>query len=127
MDISSNNSSSDYDDYDPNVDYSALMGTVPVGSELYNKYKAYRDRKMSEGNYGNMASTARINKFYEMGYKLGEGKFTGYTNFTQIPDWLWEETVGKTFRTGGYTGSWGESGKLAVLHEKELVLNKEDT
>lgn len=127
MDAGSNSSSSDYDDYDPSVDYSALMGTVPVGSELYNKYKAYRDRKMSEGNYGNVASTARINKFYEMGYKLGEGKFAGYTNFTQIPDWLWEETIGKTFRTGGYTGSWGESGKLAMLHEKELVLNKEDT
>lgn len=29
--------------------------------------------------------------------------------------------------TGGYTGSWGSNGKLAVLHEKELVLNKEDT
>lgn len=29
--------------------------------------------------------------------------------------------------TGGYTGSWGTSGKLAILHEKELVLNKEDT
>lgn len=29
--------------------------------------------------------------------------------------------------TGGYTGAWGSSGKLAVLHEKELVLNKEDT
>lgn len=127
MDISSNSPSSDYDDYDPSVDYSALMGTVPVGSELYNKYKAYRDRKMSEGSYNDMASTARVNAFYEKGYKLGEGKFAGYTNFTQIPDWLWEETVGKTFRTGGYTGSWGESGKLAMLHEKELVLNKEDT
>ena len=32
-----------------------------------------------------------------------------------------------TFDTGGYTGSWGSEGKLAVLHEKELVLNKEDT
>lgn len=29
--------------------------------------------------------------------------------------------------TGGYTGSWGSSGKLAVLHEKELVLNASDT
>jgi hypothetical protein len=29
--------------------------------------------------------------------------------------------------TGGYTGAWGNSGKLAVLHEKELVLNKSDT
>ena len=29
--------------------------------------------------------------------------------------------------TGGYTGAWGTSGKLAMLHEKELVLNAEDT
>ena len=33
----------------------------------------------------------------------------------------------KGFDTGGYTGSWGPYGKLAMLHEKELVLNKEDT
>lgn len=31
------------------------------------------------------------------------------------------------YDTGGYTGAWGSSGKLAVLHEKELVLNKDDT
>ena len=31
------------------------------------------------------------------------------------------------FATGGYTGAWGDAGKLAVLHEKELVLNKTDT
>jgi hypothetical protein len=31
------------------------------------------------------------------------------------------------YDTGGYTGDWGSEGKLAVLHEKELVLNKEDT
>ena len=31
------------------------------------------------------------------------------------------------FNTGGYTGEWGSSGKIAILHEKELVLNKEDT
>lgn len=30
-------------------------------------------------------------------------------------------------RTGGYTGEWGNSGKLAILHEKELILNKYDT
>lgn len=29
--------------------------------------------------------------------------------------------------TGGYTGAWGPTGKLAVLHEKELVLNSKDT
>ena len=31
------------------------------------------------------------------------------------------------FDTGGYTGQWGSYGKLAMLHEKELVLNKQDT
>ena len=29
--------------------------------------------------------------------------------------------------TGGYTGSWGHEGKLAMLHEKELILNAQDT
>lgn len=32
-----------------------------------------------------------------------------------------------TFKTGGYTGDWGDSGKLSILHEKELVLNQNDT
>lgn len=32
-----------------------------------------------------------------------------------------------SFDTGGYTGAWGPQGKLAILHEKELVLNKQDT
>ena len=31
------------------------------------------------------------------------------------------------FDTGGYTGSWGNNGRLGILHEKELVLNREDT
>lgn len=29
--------------------------------------------------------------------------------------------------TGGYTGEWGDSGKFAMLHEKELILNANDT
>ena len=33
----------------------------------------------------------------------------------------------KSYDTGGYTGAWGPDGKLAMLHEKELVLNKQDT
>lgn len=32
-----------------------------------------------------------------------------------------------TFKSGGYTGSWGPSGKLAIIHEKELILNQDDT
>lgn len=33
----------------------------------------------------------------------------------------------KAYDTGGYTGVWGSDGRIAMLHEKELVLNKQDT
>jgi hypothetical protein len=33
----------------------------------------------------------------------------------------------KGYDTGGYTGTWGEEGRLALLHQKELVLNAQDT
>ena len=53
------------------------------------------------------------------------------------PGYLWKSSDG-TVRTrsgaiwhgetGGYTGDWGtDEGKFAMLHEKQLVLNKEDT
>lgn len=32
-----------------------------------------------------------------------------------------------SFDTGGYTGDWGPEGKLAVLHQKEIILNATDT
>lgn len=38
-----------------------------------------------------------------------------------------DEEVDTGYDTGGYTGAWGKNGKLAILHEKELVLNAEDT
>jgi hypothetical protein len=31
------------------------------------------------------------------------------------------------YDTGGYTGSWGPYGKLGILDEKELILDKGDT
>ena len=48
----------------------------------------------------------------------------GY-NTTELRRKAKEQGIGMA--TGGYTGEWGASGKLAFLHEKELVLNKEDT
>ena len=35
---------------------------------------------------------------------------------------------GASFNTGGFTGVWNDvDGRMAILHEKELVLNQEDT
>ena len=35
--------------------------------------------------------------------------------------------AGRSFDTGGYTGEWGPEGRLAMLHQKEIVLNAHDT
>lgn len=40
----------------------------------------------------------------------------------------WEDAKKQMgYDTGGYTGEWGKEGRLAFLHQKELVLNAEDT
>ena len=45
--------------------------------------------------------------------------------------WDWNEAlkyVLDNYDTGGYTGNWNSSdGRVAVLHQKELVLNAKDT
>jgi hypothetical protein len=40
-------------------------------------------------------------------------------------DYYYDEALklAGSYDTGGYTGSWGPEGKMAILHEKELVLN----
>ena len=41
--------------------------------------------------------------------------------------WLKQSQI-SGYDTGGYTGDWNsKEGRLAILHEKELVLNKDDT
>jgi hypothetical protein len=62
----------------------------------------------------------------------GLGKKKIKTALTKLKDYL-NNFTGKSpqdwqyFDTGGYTGTWGDAGRLAVLHEKELVLNANDT
>lgn len=51
----------------------------------------------------------------------GDTAGSGSTGWFNIND------VAVRMDTGGYTGEWGDSGKLALLHQKELVLNEGDT
>ena len=65
-----------------------------------------------------------------MSEHAGEDSKNYYVAIADKLDKYSYETLGRmlgAFDTGGYTGSWGSSGRLAMLHEKELVLNKEDT
>ena len=61
--------------------------------------------------------------YYRVYHKNNQtGKeFIGYLNTSLVNP----ETY--SFDTGGYTGEWGAEGRMAMLHEKEIVLNKQDT
>lgn len=64
--------------------------------------------------------------------KIRDEKYPKYNNSqwalisNEISDRIKQQKIFH-FATGGYTGEWGNSGKLAMLHQKELVLNAEDT
>ena len=53
--------------------------------------------------------------------------YAGDNNLMNMVDFESLRSKIAELKTGGYTGTWGSSGKLAMLHEKELILNKQDT
>lgn len=64
-------------------------------------------------------------------YKAVQAKFNsgyGYNGGLEH-DWDYYRKFSlSSFRSGGYTGMWaGENGKIGILHQKEMVLNQEDT
>ena len=70
-------------------------------------------------------------KWYAYG-STGKLSKTGYSSQTAAKN-AWPNAIKfLTYKTGGYTGTWAngsreENGKLAFLHQKELVLNEKDT
>lgn len=65
---------------------------------------------------------------FESAYCAVCGKKISIKPWHQYASVYGQEVIIPGYDTGGYTGNWNSSqGKLAMLHEKELVLNKEDT
>lgn len=65
--------------------------------------------------------------------KKGSHQYNVGTKQGEYLGWL-KKTDFVGFKTGGYTGDWSkvegmdaDGGKMALLHQKEMVLNKEDT
>lgn len=57
-------------------------------------------------------------KYYQIWYKKGDYYVPGYVSSLSL----------ESYDTGGYTGNWSsKEGRMAMLHEKELVLNAKDT
>ena len=68
------------------------------------------------GYGGSMPNDAEALAYFQDRYKKYSISYLGYDRSRYMG-----------FDTGGYTGEWGNSGKLAMLHQKELVLNQTDT
>ena len=79
--------------------------------EFSDNYSTYID--------GMITKTEQLLNLINQLYETKSGENSG----VEIPDI--QTPTG--FDTGGYTGAWGSMGKLAILHEKELVLNANDT
>ena len=112
--------------FNSNADYFDLMIKALKNNDMDSaeKYAEYRAMKISldpnsYGQYSWDSKEAMVKDFQEQGVWLSDEKadslWNKYNNTTQKYD------------TGGYTGEWGQDGKLAVLHQKELVLNASDT
>lgn len=115
--------------YDAGVDYSALMAAYlaadpnhTVNDEEYLRLKEQRDNKITgedEWNHLGPTDDSMFDKNSEW-----------FKKAAAIYGKDWEKMMNdllSRFDTGGYTGEWGPDMKLAGLHEKELVLNKDDT
>ncbi len=76
--------------------------------------------------YGESGGTIDTSNYFKNGYKV---KIKNTDTWYDLPNksLIHYNPILPSYDTGGYTGKWGPEGKLATLHEKELVLNKQDT
>lgn len=85
-----------------------LAGVVALGG--FNN-PAYIEQKESLANFYDQKKQ----------YLKDSGQWDSVMQELQNKGWV------QSYDSGGYTGSWGSSGRLAMLHQKEIILNKDDT
>ena len=83
----------------------------------------------NKGGWGD--DPTRTSRLTEKGFSRSEVQSyinsKNFGSFAGQRDLLRQNYSYSSFDTGGYTGTWGNDGRLALLHQKELVLNKTDT
>lgn len=112
--------------FNSNADYFDLMIKAMNNNDMASaeKYAEYRAMKISldpnsYGQYTWNSKEAMIKDLQEHGVQVSD----------ENAAILWDKYNSTTqkYDTGGYTGEWGKDGRLALLHQKELVLNASDT
>lgn len=112
--------------FSSNADYFLLMVDALNNNDMDSaeKYIEYRAMKIrldpnSYGQYAWSSKDAMVKDFQDYNVQLTDKQAIA----------LWDKYIStiQKYDTGGYTGEWSQDGKLAVLHQKELVLNASDT
>lgn len=99
----------------------ALYYWTPAGWGTGNTRKQRMNEKFGSGAYDQIQSY--INQHVTLSGGLKKQFRYGWGDRDKYKAYYYSK-----FDTGGYTGDWlGDDGKAAILHKKELVLNKDDT
>ena len=108
------------------ADSTAFVGRVPASADSYTgkefetntNFKVFRDKDgvLYVRNKNKSSDWYKYSELAQDGTR-GEKKYVYYG----------QKAYTKTYDTGGYTGEWGPDGRLAMLHQKEIVLNAHDT
>ena len=98
-------------------------------TDAYNEYKAAQQKYLESLDGTVSPSTIRYGlvETNDPEWEAAKKKFEEF-----MTQWMAKHSggimdSGEAFDTGGYTGEWGPEGRLAWLHQKELILNPVDT
>lgn len=107
----------------------AIVSGYSTSDEHYQSLARRRQKKIDEYGGKTDVDNNRLKKLFKA-YRKGDekAKFVVMAVYNGEADYTDKFLSDHGFKTGGYTGNWtGETGRLAFLHQKELVLNAEDT
>ena len=104
-------------------------GKLQVGDKVKFESGVYTGDSYGEGGSGSsgLGKSVYITKIVKGNgrtrlYHISTGKKLGSGDL----GWVSKDQL-SGYDTGGYTGEWGPEGRLALLHQKEIVLNARDT
>ena len=123
-----------------NGGYTGNVAKYASGSGTNANGTHFTDQELIEGiagniwTYGSWANDPTRHR--DLAAKFGSEMAVAIQQFVErgmgalAHDWssgYYQQFGMSAFDTGGYTGDWGGDGRIAMLHQKELVLNKDDT
>lgn len=134
----------DADDFSDTPDYSRVMTDRVQSMSGTKNYEVSKDEyiqqlmeeRQQKINRDNTVTSVDNNRFLKVLEAYADPEHDKHNKAVELMGLVdsrqldyTDETLKKYgFNTGGYTGVWaGSAGRVALLHQKELVLNSEDT